>query len=112
MIDDLNEAINALSSGHNWWKVEYAQEVCKAFSLELPEKLIETYHSQKEANPTNHFKGLFIQTDKWPVSGVSGEHLSDFVTREILGHTPSSGFLGRGFGAQANAQAVRQAIGL
>lgn len=112
MINNLNEAIDMLSDGHSWWKVEYAEELCKAFGLELPKRLIQTYHSQKEANPTNHFKGLFINTDKWPVSGVASLPLSDYITEQILGNTPSSNFLGRGFGAQANAKAVAEAIGL
>lgn len=112
MIDNLDEAINMLSEGHSWWKVEWAEELCKAFGLELPKKLIETYHSQKEANPTNHFKGLFINTDKWPVSGVSSEHLSDYITYELLGYYPSSGYIGRGFGCQANASEVRKALSI
>jgi len=113
MLDDLQEAVNCLASGHAWYKVEFAEEICKAFGLELPKRLIETYHSQHEANPTNHYKGLFLNPDvKFPVSGVSSEHLSDYIAYELLGYTPSSGFLGRGFGAQANAREVQKVLGL
>jgi hypothetical protein len=104
----LNEALNAVSSGHSWWKVSYAKAVCKAFGYELPERLIETYHSQQEANPGNYFKGLFINTYKWPVSGVSATNLSDFIAKKVLGYCPSGGFLGRGSGSQANAEEIRK----
>ena len=108
MIDDLNQAINMLGDGHSWLKVEYAEEVCKAFGLKLPKRLIQTYHSQKEANPTNHYKGLTIHTDKWPVSGVASLSLSDYVAEELLGEVPAAEFIGRGFGAQANASAIKR----
>jgi len=87
--------------------VEYAEELCKAFGLELPSKLIQTYESQHEANPTNHYKGLFLNKGtKFPISGVPSLDLSDFITEKIVGYYPSSEFIGRGFGAQANSIAV------
>ncbi|GEM_PF-1835547 len=109
----LEEAIDSLSDGHSWWKLEYAKEICGQFGLELPDRLVQTYKSQKEANPDNHYKGLFfVEGTKFPVSGVTSLGLSDYITEAVLGETPSSNFIGRGFGAQANAEAIRKHFGL
>ena len=106
------KAISVVADGHTFWKVSYAKRVCKVFDLELPDLIISTYNSQKEANPTNHYKGLFLNKDtKFPVSGVEAADLSDYIAGKVLGHAPpSGGFIGRGFGAQANAEAVEKKL--
>ena len=103
------EAVSYIADGHTWWKVEFAEQVCKAFGFELPKGMIETYKSQHEANPTNHFKGLFLSKDiKFPVSGVSSLPLSNYIVRKLGLEVRE--FLGRGFQAQANAEAVKEFI--
>ncbi len=104
------EALKVIADGHTFWNVDHAEKVCKAFGLELPKSLIETYANQKEANPDNHFKGLFIQTDKWPVSGVSSYRLSNFVTSKL--GVKGGDYFGRGTQARSNAEAIRKKFGI
>jgi hypothetical protein len=100
---DKKEAIGKLSNGHAFWYVSTAEEICKALGLTLPKGLIEHYKGQKDANPTNHPKGLWLNEDK-PCSGVSGLPLSDWVIGQFNLDVESYG--GRGFQAQANSEAL------
>lgn len=109
------KAVNVVADGHTFWKVKFAKEVCGVFGLEFPKRLVATYKSQKQANPDNHYKGLFFnEGTKFPVSGVNSARLSDYIACKVLGVKipPAGGFLGRGFGAQANARAVSKKLGI
>ena len=100
----IEEAINNLGDGHTFWKVSYAKKILKTLGLgELPKYLIEHYESQAKANPDNHYKGLFLKEDK-PTSGVSALPLSDYVVQKL--GLEVRGYLGRGFQARANAEAI------
>lgn len=103
------EAIKCLADGHTEWTVGYAQEICAALGLELPDNLIDHFEGQADANPTNHPKGLFLNEDE-PCSGVYSLALSDYVLK-ILG-LKVQGYIGRGFQAQANAEAIKKHLGL
>ncbi len=109
------EAVNVVADGHTFWQVGFAKEVCGIFGLKFPKRLVSIYKSQKHANPDNHFKGLFFnEGTKFPVSGVNSARLSDYIACKVLEVTipPAGGFLGRGFGAQANAKAVAKELGI
>jgi len=108
------EAIDCLSSGHSFWSVEYAKKICKALGVEFSDKLIRHYKNQKDANPDNNPKGLWLNEPDKPVDGVESLNLSDYITCKILScdYPPSSEFIGRGFGAQANAGAVKDYFAL
>ena len=100
----IKEAINDLGDGHTFWKVSHAKKILKTLELgELPKYLIEHYESQKEANPDSYYKGLFLKEDK-PTSGVSALPLSDYIVQKL--GLKVRGYLGRGFQAQANAEAI------
>jgi len=109
-----DEAIDCLSDGHTLWKVEFAKEVCEALGVEFSDKLIRHYKNQKDANPTNSPKGLWLADPDKAIDGVNSLNLSDYVTCKILkcDLPPSSQFIGRGFGAQANAGAVKDFFAL
>ena len=99
------EAIHCLSNGHAEWTVTYAREICKAFGLELPKGLIQTWEGQADVNPSGNPKGLWLDEDK-AGSGVNSLSLSIYIV-DKLGLEVQS-YIGRGFQAQANAEAVKE----
>ena len=106
----VKEAISCIADGHTLWRVGTAEEICKAFGLKLPKKLIVHYEGQKDANPTSHWKGLWLNEDK-SIDGVNALNLSYWVTK-ALGIDTTNGLSGRGFQAQSNAEKVRGKLGL
>lgn len=104
-----DEAINCLADGHTLWTVSAAKKICKALGVRFSTKLVVHYENQKQANPHNDPKGLWLNDPNKAIDGVNSLNLSDYVTCKILNcdYPPSSEFMGRGFGAQANAGAVR-----
>lgn len=111
---ELTTAIHHLADGHSLWKVDYAKEICAAFGLELPKGLIVHYENQKDANPNNEPKGLWLNDPDKAIDGVNSLALSDYITEKVLKtkYPPSSEYLGRGFGAQANAGAVAKKLNI
>jgi len=103
------EALEYISDGHTFWTVERAKEVCKALKVPFNENLIDHYEGQKDANPDNEPKGLWLNEDK-PVDGVNALRLSNYVTRYF--DLEAGDYHGRGFQAQANAEAVKKHLGL
>jgi hypothetical protein len=99
------EAISCLADGHSLWTVETAKEICEAIDVPFDNKLISHYEGQKDANPHNDPKGLWLHADK-PLDGVNALYLSDYVTDYLKLEVQS--YIGRGFQAQANAEAIRQ----
>lgn len=104
------DALAALADGHTFWKKEAAQKICEALGVPFSEKIVTRYKNQKDANPTNDPKGLWLNDPDKPCEGVNSLTLSNYVAMQILHseYPPSGEFIGRGFGAQANAAAVRQ----
>ena len=105
------QAIALIADGHTFWRVGGAKKICKAFDLKLPEWAVSHYKGQKDANPTNHFKGLFLKEDK-PCSGVNALTLSNYITERLCGKNEMGNFLGRGFVAQANCKLVSEKLGI
>ena len=97
------KAINFLASGHSFWYISHAEKICKVLGLKLPKNLIDHYSGQAEANPTGHPKGLWLEKDE-PCSGVNSLSLSDWVVRQL--NLEVQGYIGRGFQAQANSEAL------
>lgn len=107
------EALEYIADGHTLWTVERSEEVCKAFNIPFDKLLVVHYEGQKDANPNNEYKGLWLNVDK-PTDGVNSLSLSDYVTGKILNtqSPPSVNFHGRGSGARANAEAVKRHLNL
>ena len=107
------EAFKYISDGHTLWTVECAKEVCKAFGVPFEENLVAHYKGQKDANPNNDYKGLWLKEDK-PTDGVNSLALSNYIAVKILNtqSIPSGEFYGRGSGARANAESVRRHLNL
>jgi len=103
------EALEYISDGHTFWTVERAKEVCKALKVPFNENLIDHYKGQKDANPDNEPKGLWLNEDK-PVDGVNALRLSNYIKHHF--GLEAGGYIGRGSQAQANAEAVKKHLGL
>jgi hypothetical protein len=101
------EAISCLSEGHTLWSIEQAKDILKAVGAEFTDDLILKWKGQKDANPTNHPKGLWLNEDK-PGQGVESLRLSNYVVNQMGLNPPS--YIGRGFQAQGNATAIREAL--
>lgn len=99
------ETIPYLAEGHSLWTVEKAREICQAFELELPDELIIRWKNQKEANPTNDPKGLWLDEPDKPGEGVGSIELSQYVTNQLK--LERSSYYGRGSQARSNAAAIR-----
>jgi hypothetical protein len=99
----IKEAIEYLSEGHTEWTVEEAKKICQAFKFELPNGLIDHWKNQKEANPTNDPKGLFLAKDE-AGTGVSSFRLSNWITDKL--NLKVEFYYGRGSQARANGEAI------
>lgn len=99
-------AISYLGNGHALWSVEQAREVCAAFNLKLPDNLIIRWKNQKDANPTNNPKGIWLNEPDKPGEGVGGIELSNYVRRQFKLKVPD--YYGRGSQANANANALKK----
>jgi len=103
------EAIEYVSEGHSMWTVEGAKEVVKAFGLELPEGLITKWKGQKDANPNNNPKGLWLNEDK-PGEGVGSIELSNWIVGKF--HLKTREFFGRGSQARENARVLKEHLNI
>lgn len=100
---DRDTAIAKLADGHTEWTVDCAKEICEAVGVPFDDSLIDRWTGQADANPTGHFKGLFLNEDK-PGEGVNSLYLSKYVARQLgLKYEHK---MGRGFQAQVCAAAV------
>ena len=104
------EALSILSYGHAFLAVSTAEEALKILDLGgLPERLIRHYEGQADANPDNSPKGLFLNEDK-PIDGVNSLALSDYAVSKLGLRVEQ--YIGRGFQAQANAEAIGKKLKL
>src|SRR3990167_5066036 len=103
------EAIEGLSEGHSFMSPDWAKEVCEAVGVDFSENLIERYANQKEANPSNEPKGLWLDKPNEPVEGVNTYRLSNYVADKMALKVPS--FYGRGSQARANAEVIKKHLG-
>lgn len=103
------DALEWVADGHSFLKLETAKDICKALNVPFSERLIVHYEGQHDANPTNEYKGLWLNEDK-PVDGVNSLPLSNYIV-DKMGLKVES-YCGRGFQAQANAGAVKSHLGL
>lgn len=104
------EALSYVSDGHSFMSIEGAKEVCEAFDVPFNDKMVERYANQKEANPTNSPKGLWLDKPNEPIAGVATLRLSCYITDYLK--LDAGSFIGRGFQAQANATVVAKHFGL
>lgn len=103
------EALEYVAEGHSMWTVEGAKEVVEAFGFEFPEGLITKWKGQKDANPNNEPKGLWLNKDE-PGEGVASHQLSNWMVDKF--HLKVREFFGRGSQARANAQAIKEHLSL
>lgn len=104
------DALKCISNGHTEWSVEAAQEIVRAFGItELPDRLIDRWAGQADANPTNDYKGLWLEKDE-AGTGVNSLRLSDFIVDYFKLEVRS--FHGRGSQAQANSEVVKKHLAL
>ena len=103
------EALAAIADGHTMYSVEFAKEVCKAFKVAFNKSLIEHWTGQKDANPDNHPKGLWLNEDK-PGEGVHSLALSRHIVEQLGEADKANLFLGRGTQAREYARVVRESL--
>jgi len=101
----IKQAIEYVAEGHSEYSVQEAKKICQAFKLKLPNYLIDRWKNQKEANPTNDPKGLWLYADK-PGEGVSSFRLSMFIVASLGLKTDS--YFGRGSQARENAAVIKK----
>lgn len=102
------KALSIVSDGHGMISVETAKEVCAFFGVKFEDWLVMRWSGQKDANPGNDPKGLFLYEDK-PGEGVPTLRLSRLVVEGLGGQVGN--FLGRGFEARDNARQIKEAKG-
>ena len=101
----IREVLEYIAEGHSLWSVDLAKEICKTLNVPFKNRLIITWNSQKDANPTNDFKGLWLNEDK-PGQGVASDRLSSYVVNYLC-LKPKS-FFGRGSQARENARVLKE----
>jgi len=99
------ESLEYLSEGHDMWSVEIAKEICESIGVPFKDILIMRWTGQKDANPNNDPKGLWLNEDK-PGEGVPSFRLSNYVANylDLVAHD----FFGRGSQARENARVIRE----
>ncbi len=107
----IKEALNWIGDGHTLMSVSGAKQVCKVLGVPWADRLISSYANQKEANPDNEPKGLWLHEDK-PTTGVYTLRLSDYVVDALKVDSKAGNFIGRGSQARANMEAVRDHLGV
>lgn len=90
------EALRIISDGHTIWSPELADQVCDVLGVKRIAPL------KFKSDPPGTHKGLTMKEEN--SLGVSSLSLSQHVVSELGIEVRS--YLGRGFQAQANAQAV------
>lgn len=104
------EAVTHLAEGHSLWSVEMAQEICSAFEIPFSAHLVIHWQNQKDANPSNDPKGLWLNEPDKPGEGVGSIELSNYVTRKLKLQVRD--YYGRGSQARANATAITKRFAL
>ena len=104
-----DRAISKLSDGHTIWKVGVAKEICVALGVPFDEKRLvrkwESTFSEK------NYKGLQMREGLENTEGVCSLTLSECVARHFGVDKKAGSYIGRGFQAQAYAEAVAKKIG-
>jgi hypothetical protein len=97
---ELKEALAIVGNGHIVVSEEGAHKVCEAFGVSK----VKCY--PLHSDPPGTHKGLTLNEGAEGELGISGVGLGDHVVGELGLEVHS--FIGRGFQAQANAQAIAE----
>lgn len=101
---DIQEALEAISTGHAIYSVEGAEEICRAFGVKSPREggIVQVYESDRHPLGVTMYHG--------PEEGVWSLHLAQHVA-ECLGVADKArSFFGRGSQAQEFARVVGDAV--
>lgn len=98
------EALEAISTGHTIWSVEYAEEVCTAFAVSFPKSLVQVWESDR------HPLGVTMRYG--PDQGVWSLPLAQHVAECLGVKDQARGFLGRGSQAREYARVVAEKLGV
>lgn len=101
----VEDALDALSSGHSIWKPAFAKKVCDAVGVPWNHELVQRWKS----DPPGTVKGLTMAPGQENSMGVYSLSLSAYV-HHAIGAKDAGSFLGRGFQAQAYARAIRERL--
>lgn len=101
---EVKQALEAISTGHAIWSVDYAKEVCEAFGVSFPKSLVRVYES--DSNP----KGVTMYHG--PDEGVWSLSLALHVAECLGVKDKAHGFIGRGSQAREYARVVAEKLGL
>mgnify|MGYP001597727949 CR=1 FL=1 len=96
----VQEAIEAISTGHVIYSVEWAERVASAFGVTLPKSLIKVYESER------HPMGLTMYNG--PEKGVWSLDMARHVAICLGVEDKTRGFIGRGSQAQEYARAAKR----
>lgn len=104
-------ALTRIANGHALWSVEEAKEVCRAFDIKFDYGLIIRWKNQRDANPTNNPKGIWLNEPDKAGEGVGGKELSDYVLSKFR-RVRVQKYYGRGSQASANATALKKYLAI
>ena len=101
---DIKEALEAISTGHTIYSVDYAREVCEAFKVSFPKSLVQVFESDRHPLGVTMYHG--------PEDGVWSLALSRHVAECLQVFDKAHGYLGRGSQAREYARVVREKLGV
>ena len=100
----IEQALEAISTGHAIYSVAGAEEMCEAFAVSCPKSLRQVFESDRNPLGVTMFHG--------PEEGVWSLTLAAHVA-ECLGVADKArGFLGRGSQAREYARLVAEKLGI
>ena len=101
---DIKEALEAISTGHTIYSVDYAREVCEAFNVGFPKSLVQVYESDRHPMGVTMFHG--------PEDGVWSLTLAAHVAGRLGVKDKAHGYFGRGSQAREYARVVSEKLGV
>ena len=101
---DVKEALEAISSGHAIYSVDYARQVCEAFKVRFPKSLVRVFESDRHPLGVTMYHG--------PEDGVWSLTLAAHVAECLRVKDKAHGYIGRGSQAREYARVVRERLGV
>ena len=101
---DLQEALEAIETGHAIWSPAYAAKVCETFGVSFPKSLIQVFESERDPLGVTMYHG--------PDDGVWSLTLARHVAECLGVKDKARGFIGRGSQAQEYARVVAEKLGI
>ena len=105
---EVTDVLEVLADGHVVLTEEAARQVCQVMGVSFPERSVMRWKDRDDAMR----RYAFMPYEDTPGAGVGSLELSYHLAEELGVGTPGSAFVGKGFQARANAQAIARKLGL